>query len=606
MKRFSIALAAIAAFVSFSACVQEQLNNDLSLSEKDIAFAMKQVTTKGTSLDEFTEVKGESFEIKNDALGEGFTLEETVSSLDALYDGQPETKGIPIYNENFTAKREKLSVVIYDNAGEEAFGNSSYDLFDKKNRVWRHTYPGKNPWDYYKTETDDLFFFLHSDPTGKSSNWEYSVGDSKTDDKDMSVTFDYTSPSGEDAAVSQEDILFTGRTINKKQYDDNGWNVTGAPVTFYHALTAIKFRIANDNTGDTKTIITGVKFTNLKSTGTCTVKPNDPDNRVKWDEVTTKATFSQSFDNVAHSSEADKDNTVNFSDDGSFGGSFYTGVDEKGNKTNLKNLNMEDGSLTFFFIPQAITKETILEVTFRVKTTDSPQGKEITHEINFGEQLAKKNVVWNAGEIRTYTLKPLDVDVKITDSMNGFVKSNLHVSNTGNVDEFVRMIVMGNWYDKDGNILVGYKYAGNEEGLTDAQKKEMIDPWFRENTTYGEFDESFAGGKVKEGRTDWVKAKGGFYYTQKIGPGQSLESVAQSMTKPLFETYTLDNTKIPTIYVPVKGKSVREPAQGVHLVMEIVVQAIGADGYGDTEWQKAWYDATGIPELNPTPSTSGD
>ena len=57
-----------------------------------------------------------------------------------------------------------------------------------------------------------------------------------------------------------------------------------------------------------------------------------------------------------------------------------------------------------------------MEVTFRVKTGDTPDGQEITHEIDFGKLLNEdrdSNVEWKAGQLRTYTLKPLDVDVDI-------------------------------------------------------------------------------------------------------------------------------------------------------------------------------------------------
>ena len=47
----------------------------------------------------------------------------------------------------------------------------------------------------------------------------------------------------------------------------------------------------------------------------------------------------------------------------------------------------------------------------------------------------------------------------------------------------------------------------------------------------------------------------------------------------------------------------REEAVGVHLVMEIVIQAIAVptndDGTPSKWWLEAWYDATGIAKLNP-------
>ena len=54
------------------------------------------------------------------------------------------------------------------------------------------------------------------------------------------------------------------------------------------------------------------------------------------------------------------------------------------------NLNNADGELTFWFIPQAISDDLILNVEFRVKTPDTPNGTKIIHTINLGELLNEK------------------------------------------------------------------------------------------------------------------------------------------------------------------------------------------------------------------------
>ena len=138
----------------------------------------------------------------------------------------------------------------------------------------------------------------------------------------------------------------------------------------------------------------------------------------------------------------------------------------------------------------------------------------------------------------------------------------------------------------------------------------MIDSWFREgyNGTdpYGEFDESFPLAHLSDQRDgvrgDWADASGGFYYTLPIGPGAGVNQL-QSATKDLFESYTVTN--VPTIYLAINDKT-RIPAAGVHLRMEIVVQAIAVpteirDGVKkNVWWLQAWYDATGVAKLNPS------
>ena len=265
-----------------------------------------------------------------------------------------------------------------------------------------------------------------------------------------------------------------------------------------------------------------------------------------------------------------------------------------------KNLNDADGSLTFWFIPQEIDENVTMEVTFRVKTEDTQEGQEITHEIAFGEKLNEgrtENVFWKPGQLRTYTLKPYDVAVRIFDNMVGLKKSNLHVTNTGNVDEYVRMMVIGNWYGweteedylsfqatkkPEPDIMVGYTTASGTNV--------MVEPWFREDEVYGQyFDDSFKGGRPAAGRTDWVRGTGSyFYFTKKIGPGEVVEETTESATQPLFKSYELPANKIPKIYIPVATSNKRVPAWGVHLKMEIVVQAIGTTAPDGTEYADCW------------------
>ena len=314
---------------------------------------------------------------------------------------------------------------------------------------------------------------------------------------------------------------------------------------------------------------------------------------------------------------------------------------------NLNNLNDEAGSLTFWFIPQAINENVKLKVTFVIKTPDTVEGIPFEHEIALGEILHAAGVEWKAGQIRTYTLDPSAVDVMISDKLTADKKSGLHVTNTGNVDEYVRMLIMGNWYgwkpgqshSEEPNILVGYKYPSKAAAVAAGEPDDpMVLPWYREGypyvvvdgenvyyateaeakqhgwpehgpygDPYGSFDSSFtlANLGARDGASyDWADASGGFYYTMPIGPGKDIEEV-NALSKDLFETYTV--TAVPQIYVATVGDQ-RGLAEGVHLVMEIVVQAIAVPKVTDTTspnydkdvwWLEAWYKATKVEKLNP-------
>ena len=386
----------------------------------------------------------------------------------------------------------------------------------------------------------------------------------------------------------------------------------------YHALTGVKFRNGHDNDGSTKTVIKSVKFKGLKSYGICTITPEGEGtskDKVLWEGLSNTATFTMGFNNPTYDKTAGADNpdgTVSYGTEEGEVSTFNetTWVDAAADH----NLNDEDGSMTFWFIPQTIDESVTLEVTFVVKTPDTPNGTEVPHIIEFGKLLTQTEgegdeavttrTEWKAGELRTYTLKPFDVDVEIFDEMNneeggGLTKDNLHVTNTGNVAEYVRIMVIGNWYgwkpgqsrSEEPSIMVGYQYPSAAAAETAGHPEDpMVTPWFREDPTFAAgFDESFAGGRPVS-TSKWKRGTGSyFYYEDIIGPGQQL-----SGTDALFQHYELKENMIPTIYVPVSNQTTRAEAVGVHLVMEVVVQAIPATVNGEEVscWE-AWSYAVG-------------
>ena len=224
-----------------------------------------------------------------------------------------------------------------------------------------------------------------------------------------------------------------------------------------------------------------------------------------------------------------------------------------------RNLNKADASFTFWFIPQDITADLKLQVTFYV-WNGATKGDEVTLELNLGERILAQtsdyNKSWLAGQLRTFTLDPTIVDVSIDDDMDDDkkIKSNVKVVNTGNKDEFVRVAIVGNWVDPaTGEILMGTitTNAADERVFT------PLDPWTEDNTTFGTFTK--LGG---EGL--WVKEADGFWYCkERIAPGES-------PSVPLFDTYT-------------RGTA---PVEGAGLVIELVVQGVDAVNY--TTYKPAW------------------
>ena len=581
MKKIYIVLAVIS-IALLSSCEKEKDFNDVTpIGENGVAFVLQSASTRSMDAVSETSVqRGVSIPVGIDPKGEPLFLEETIENLNP----GPATKGAPAYTVNVGTLYTTMGV--YASSG--SFGDATFEVMDTEmyprkvtaeGNGWRyhHNYDG-NPW---PDDTTPVDFYLRMPAESGADNFNYETTGS--------IAFDYTSTA---SGSAQQDILFAYTSISKEEHD--GFLPNGAPVNMVHALTGVKFRSASENGNETKTIITKVEFKGLKGSGHCVVTPSNT-NPVVWSGLGVgPETFSLEFTNPEYSQEAWVDGTVSYAKqdgtDPKFGDSWYVAAADR-------NLNNEDGELTFWFIPQEITEDVKLIVTFCVKTPDTSGttgGGIETHEIDFGTMLNKgrtENVKWEAGQLRTYTLNPKLVDVEIFDKMEGLVKNNLHVTNTGNVSEYVRMMVIGNWYgwlpDQDPSktepmIMVGY---------TDETGDTMVNPWYREDATYGQgFDDTFPMGRPAAGRK-WVRGTGSyFYYTESIGPLDKLAG-----TEALFQSYELDPDWIPVIYIPTASSSTRVPAVGVHLVMEVVIQAVAATGPNNEEytWKEAWSAATG-------------
>ena len=609
MKKIYIAMAVLAT-VALTSCEQEQSFDDFTpLGENDIAFYIPGPnSTRAEVVNEGTE-SGQRIEVGTDDNGHSLFLVESIEYLNP----KTVTRGAPAYTENVGKLYKTMGVYTDSNDS----GDATFNVMDETmtenpagGKGWRynHQYVSDDkfkPWVDNSTAAD---FYLRMPATQSGvSNLKYAQTAAGT------IDFDYDA--SEISGAGLQDILFAYTSINKKTHD--GYLPKGAPVMMYHALTGVKFRVGNDNRSTTKTIIRSVEISGLKDYGHCVITPSG-NGTVVWTpgENPKVGSFKLEYKDFVYNVDdpGTGDNTIDYvkptEGDAPFGESWYkgkTGIpnmegesDEAkafnaSNVASKKNLNDEDGSLTFWFIPQEMTDDVILTIEFCIKTPDTAGetgGGMITHTINFGEQLAAKNVVWNAGELRTYTLEPEDVDVDIFDQMTGYVKNNLHVTNTGNVDEYVRMMLMGNWYgwlpDQDpskvpASMLVGYT-------TSDTNNETMVTNWFGREEPYSlGFDETFTGGKPA-GDNPWIFGTGSYYYYPEIiGAGEKL-----SQSAALFQEYELDPAWIPEIWIPVGGT--RQKAKGVHLVFECVVQAIStkdANGTPYKDWKAAWSAATG-------------
>lgn len=209
-------------------------------------------------------------------------------------------------------------------------------------------------------------------------------------------SFSYTSPS---SAAEQQDILFSSRRQLTQDGYESEYNASvnnglrgGATATFCHALTGIEF--AMDNESET-TYITSITVKGLYGTGTCSYAAG---------EETPSWTTS-------------------------------------GERTSFSEASNPTGE-TFWFIPQAVTSNLLLDITY---TCDGIT--ETRTNLRFGEALLNgaPDLVWGAGEIRTYTLvlKPYDVIIVFDHSENLEYTATTYGNNT-NWTVFHNLT--GSWY----------------------------------------------------------------------------------------------------------------------------------------------------------------
>jgi hypothetical protein len=568
MKRFFYALLAVAATLTFVACkedIEENVSDSQILDSNTIAFTLKNNQLDTRSEAGSAVVKPESYPLGDPIDGQQIYLKETVSSLDNIYYEEPETRGTPVYTENFSNvsggvfRGLAFPVATMNESASAAFMPD--DVFSKDGDRWLRDF---SDWG----SNDALLFYARmlTEDTQSSSQNVIGVLPSSyryiyTDAGVQSMTFSYRSAA---TAVDQQDILFAARPITKP-------GTTPIPLVFYHALTGVKFATAHANEGDVNTYIKKVEFTGLYGYGKCTVTSttdggdySDPPS----DHSSANA-ISWFFDNAANS-EATKslkkiyyqefsETPVTYSSNGSFEskGNYPSTFSAAGSKNNL---NDGDATMTFWFPAQSMTDISKLTITFDIEINGNR--KEYKRVINLGTLTSNAN--WQAGQLRTLTLLSTEVDVTIEDTVENYVKKDVVITNVGNTPAYMRAQIVGNWYGKAGSeegVAMGFKSQSDDD-------MEFVEPW---NDVLGDTSAGYVPYGTFSGLpgTNWVQGTDGyFYYTKLVYPGEII-------VDKVFTSYTLDSSKIPVIYYS-NNQPQRVQYTDVHLVIDIPVQAVMA------------------------------
>ena len=575
IMRKHIILAAVAALGALVCSCEKEKDTEIlpAQNNKEVSLVLAGVATRSAELAPrvYNYPAGEIEE------GVKLTLEEVVTEMGDLVDEGPLTRGTPAYTENVQdVHGNSFKGVVYNASGEVA-GDGTFNAFQLSSKYCFRREFGFDLWQ--KAGGGDVTFFLRmpSEQTGVSYlAYDYNEG---------SIAFNYETPA---TATEQQDILFASRKIDEATYKAEYKN-GGANVLFRHALTGVKFAIGNNTTqagarrpdDEIQTFITKVEIVGLKdkghakfiAAGTETTEDDITEHSsagsFKWTDSSLNPTRT-----TVYSQTYGEDDIQDFASGDAVGApdSFYAGGANR-------NLNKADGSLTFWFIPQKITSDLIVTVTVKVwhgaeAGQDGVMSTEKVIKLKLGD-LIKENATnneWKAGQLRTFTLKPNIVNVDIDDDVDGFIKKDVVITNTGNVNAYIRANISANWWgttvDNVDGIALGY---------TTPERTAFLTPWMMNADLSGD---NYDGVFDTLPGANWVYAKDGyFYYTEPVEPGK------ETGTK-LFKTYTNTDDNVPAIYY-LSSNGVKA-FKNVRLVMDITVQAIEAKA--NVDWDDAWGD----------------
>ena len=577
MKKIFTILPVLALVLSVSACREEpDPGTDIPSGNESMIFTVGGIdkinTKSGASMT--TRVQTDRIALSEPGDPDQLYLIETVEDLDAAYYcTEVDTKGIPVYTETFTDNFSDFSTIPYSGGSKLSSGIKSCWSGLIQASKNRYAFDFTDGW---PTTSDALLFFMAA-PADLEKEADATLGYS---DLNMTVNgtngiidFKYAAPAGsygENAdATLLKDLLFTSKYVTKAQYKGDG-----ATVLFYHTLAGVKFKSGNAkregmNAEGTEAKITNIKrieLTHILSNGHCTVTPDQsydntdsnttPDvdksaTASDWDwEDMTKAyqTYFINTPGLAH-------NTTQFPESTDFEGATVSGNTDTA--LGQMNLNNSDFSNTFFFVPQTTGEETILTIEYTIGN------KQYKKSVKFSGK------TWEPGKLYTYTLSANHVAVSIVDEVVAGTSGNLDtkttpvIKNTGNVDEYIRLAIVGNWFDS---------HSANSKGAD-----QIVAPWGGVNAT-----SECAFAHLRGLIPSWEAGTDGFYYfTYKLKPGETIPADRSIFTS------------------AVAGNCPDNFYEGAaHLELDLIVQAFDASRKDDMNsygWKTAHYTDGYIP-----------
>lgn len=578
MRKFLTILPVIGLVLCVSACREEPepgvepgTNNGGDL--KSVVFSVGGSDTETKSGRSIKRTVTDMIPVPAEPGEDALFLEESVISLDDVYNYEgAETKGIPTFTKNFATIYGTFGADVYDFTDGDLSKNikTNGSLTHVENTAsplkYEYDFGGTSSW----TEASEkLMFFMRApaSPAGITAGPTYSLTTAEGKDGGV-IKFTYKSPA---TAATQEDLLFTSKMLTRDAYvKELNSGKPNNSVLFYHTLAGVKFQCGNtvldENDKpikDSYVTMKSIVIENIYNKGVCTVTPMyESDGYICGDSNISGKTDKSSVVSTWDERIIDGTSQYTLSSDATTGIGINTGVDSQfpdefvGDDLNAANFNTNTFSNTFFFVPQTTPADAKVTITYVIRIGEKTE----THT----KSIAFNGRTWKAGELYTYKLTVRELGVYIEDDMvtNNTVKQNVRITNTHNTNEYIRVAVIGNWFDSH------------------EIKNNQVDP------SHVIVDQSWTSSIVFN-EDCWKKIGDFWYYKYPVKGGVTIPAI-----RAIFSSYTA-----PTA-----------PKTGSHLEMTLAVQAIDAAKWGQADWpwpskNDDWFSTTVDDGSNTTSTT---
>lgn len=337
---------------------------------------------------------------------------------------------------------------------------------------------------YYWPNSTDNLYFISIAPKAAWTNGNVFEHKAATCWNNYKYSFKYQTidgtPSKTTSAEDQYDLLVAYNKQKRSDYESN------VHVDFKHACVGVKFIMGNIY-GTIGTLALKRFYNEAKITV--------GDGTLEFSDYSDLENFTQEF-NFETSSHKDKDP-----------------LDATVNSTK-----------TFMVMPQKLINrgtDPDADLFLWMDGTlhpDSLSFKDLADPSKGGDA---KLADWSgyAGKIITFRIsseKANNVSVKITDTVEGKTKKDIVITNDGKSNVMIRVELVGNWLNEDGQVLASWD----------------------ETNPYGTFtSDSHNGFPNLVSTSNWKKGSDGFYYYKKYLKGKENATVSEN----LFDTYTVES-----------------------------------------------------------------